>query len=198
VRADVHANRHLLDPRVYRHFVSLVVFMGAESTGKSTLSARMAEAYGTRFVPEYGREVWEAKNGDLELEDYVRIAHGHRAREDEAILAANRYLFVDTNAITTMFFSYYYHRDGLPELARLAEACRGRYAHTFLCADDIPFEQDGWRDNAVWRGRLQGLVRNDLAVLGVPYTEVGGDLEARVRRVRSSLEARPPAALGER
>ena len=42
IRADVHADRRDLDTRVYRHFVERVVFLGAESTGKSTLAARMA------------------------------------------------------------------------------------------------------------------------------------------------------------
>ncbi|MER3553540.1 MAG: hypothetical protein C4331_04110 [Meiothermus sp.] len=35
------------------------VFLGAESTGKSTLVRRMAEGFGTEFVAEYGREVYE-------------------------------------------------------------------------------------------------------------------------------------------
>ena len=35
VRANVHANREMLDPRIYQHFVQKIVFMGAESTGKS-------------------------------------------------------------------------------------------------------------------------------------------------------------------
>ena len=38
LRGDVHAFRHMLDPRVYRHFVRRVVLLGAESTGKSTLA----------------------------------------------------------------------------------------------------------------------------------------------------------------
>ena len=188
VRADPHAHRVLLDPRIYRHFVERVVFLGAESTGKSTLARRMAEEMGTAFVPEYGRTSYEEKGGELALEDYIAIARGHRAREDEAILGANRYLFIDTNAITTMFFSHYYNQDSLPELRALARECRGRYHHVFVCADDIPFEQDGWRDNEVWRGRMQGLVLYDLAVREIPYHLVTGPLDARVGQVRAVLQ----------
>ena len=43
IRGDVHGHRADLDSRVYRHFVERVVFLGAESTGKSTLTARMAD-----------------------------------------------------------------------------------------------------------------------------------------------------------
>jgi HTH-type transcriptional regulator, transcriptional repressor of NAD biosynthesis genes len=170
--------------------VKSVVFLGAESTGKSTLAERMALEYDTVFVPEYGREVWEAKNGQLELADYVQIAHRHRKLEAEAAQRAKRYLFVDTNAITTMFLGYAYEGDGLPELTELAKDAETRYHRVFVCADDIPFEQDGWRDDAVWRSRAQRLVRYDLAVRGVPYTMVTGSLEHRVSQVKTALESR--------
>ncbi len=170
--------------------VKSVVFLGAESTGKSTLAERMALEYDTVFVPEYGREVWESKNGDLELADYVHIAHRHRELEAENALRANRHLFVDTNAITTMFLGFVYHGDALPELTKLARDAETRYHHVFVCADDIPFHQDGWRDDSTWRSRAQRLVRYDLAVRGVPYTMVSGSLEQRVQQVKAVLESR--------
>jgi HTH-type transcriptional regulator, transcriptional repressor of NAD biosynthesis genes len=184
-----------VSPVVRRHLefwmqpVQKVVFLGAESTGKSTLTTRMAQEYSTTFVAEYGREVWERKNGQLELEDYIHIAKTHRQLEDAAVLRAKRFLFVDTNAITTMFLGYAYEGGGLPELTELAREAHTRYHHVFLCADDIPFSQDGWRDDAVWRSRAQGMVRYDLAVRGLAYTEVHGDLEARAKQVKATLEA---------
>ncbi len=170
--------------------VKSVVFLGAESTGKSTLAERMAFEYNTVFVPEYGRTVWEAKNGNLELSDYVHIAHRHRELEAHAALNANRFVFVDTSAITTMFLGFVYHGDALPELTKLAQDAETRYHHVFVCDDDIPFHQDGWRDDAMWRSRAQSLVRYDLAVRGVPYTLVSGSLEQRVQQVKAVLESR--------
>ena len=186
-RADVHASRQMLDPRVYRHFVEKVVFMGAESTGKSTLAATMAHELDTVHVAEYGRDLYEDKQGVLDLGDYVTIARVHRDREDVAVLDANRWLFVDTNAVTTMFFSHYYGRGSLPELRIMAEQCRDRYQHVVVCDDDIPFEQDGWRDNIVWRGRMQGMVLHDLDVRRIPYTVVSGPLDERVAQVKAIL-----------
>ncbi len=190
VRENVHANREMLDPRIYRHFVQKVVFMGAESTGKSTLTERLALEFQTNFVAEYGREVWMQKNGVLELSDYVHIAVHHQKLEDAALLASNRFLFVDTNAITTMFWCYAYEGAGLPELTDLATAAQNRYDHVFVCNDDIPFVQDGWRDDAVWRSRQQSLILYDLTVRGVPYTLVSGSLEKRVKQVKAVLETR--------
>ncbi len=192
VRQNIHASREWLDGVVYSHFVQKVVFMGAESTGKSTLTERMALELNTSFVPEYGRTYYEERNGKLELEDYVYIAQHHRALEDQALLETdprvNQFLFVDTNALTTLFFSYYYNRGGLPELHHLAQKCKNRYAHVFLCEDDIPFEQDGWRDNAVWRGRMQGMILYDLEARGIGYTRISGTLEERVARVKAVLQ----------
>jgi NadR type nicotinamide-nucleotide adenylyltransferase len=190
VRADPHAHRTFLEPLVYAHFIQKVVFLGAESTGKSTLAERLALEYDTKFVPEVGREIWQEKNGQLELSDYVDIAHRHRALEDKLILESKRFLFVDTNAITTMFLGYAYEGDGLPELTQLARDAQNRYPHVFLCDVDIPFEQDGWRDNDFWRRRAQGLIKYDLAVRGVPYTLVSGDLETRVAQVKAILESK--------
>jgi HTH-type transcriptional regulator, transcriptional repressor of NAD biosynthesis genes len=188
LRQNIHASRAWLDGVVYSHFVPKVVFMGAESTGKSTLTERMALELHTSFVPEYGRTHYEERGGILELEDYVHIALHHRKLEDQAILEANRFLMVDTNAITTLFFSYYYNRGGLPQLHHLADDCKKRYSQVFVCDDDIPFEQDGWRDNAVWRGRMQGMILYDLERRGIGYTVVSGTLEQRVARVKSVLD----------
>lgn len=181
---------HWLDP------VKKVVFLGAESTGKTTLTQRMAQEFGSLFVHEYGREYYERKGGKLVLEDYVQIACQHlelenRARLELAHTKGSSYLFVDTNALTTLFFSYYYNQGGLPRLHQLANACKERYHYFFVCDDDIPFEQDGWRDNAVWRGRMQGLILHDLDCRGIEYSVVRGSLEERVEQVKRVLAGLP-------
>lgn len=187
VRADVHANLEWLDPRIYRHFVERVVVMGAESTGKTTLTARLAQEFQTVFVHEYGRTHYEERGGILELEDYVIIARRHRELEDEGALTANRFLFSDTNAITTLSFCYAYHHAAPAALHPLADDCRNRYRHVFLCADDIPFEQDGWRDNELLRSRMQGMIIYDLERRGIPFTTIRGSLDERVETVRRVL-----------
>lgn len=194
----------VLSQPVLRHLIKLgdpvhrLAFLGAESTGKSTLTLRVAQELGVPMVGEYGRTHYEQKGGSLELEDYLYIAQHHRRLEDAAVMKAyalagrgllkgQPYIAVDTNALTTLFFSYYYNQCGLPELHQLATECEQRYHHVFVCADDIPFEQDGWRDNEVWRGRMQGLVLHDLDSRGIVYTMVRGSLEERVEQVKKVL-----------
>ncbi len=191
IRADVHAHRQWLHPSIYRHFVRRVVFLGAESTGKSTLTEAMAQRYDTRPVPEIGRLVWEQKRGQLSVSDYVDIAARHRAAEDAALLEANRFLFVDTNAVTTLLLGFCYRQLDMPppELRAWADACKERYAYTFVCDDDIVFEQDGWRDDASWRERVQGMVLYDLEMRGIEYRIVRGPLSARIDAVARVLDA---------
>jgi nicotinamide riboside kinase len=172
--------------------VQRVVFVGAESTGKSTLSEYLARAYDTVAVPEIGRFIWEEKQGKLGPDDYVEIAVRHRAAEDAAMAQARRWLFVDTNALTTLLLGIEFHQvgDAPPaELLRCADACRTRYAHTFVCADDIPYEEQDVRENEAWRGRIQQLVLKDLDARRIPYTVVHGSVEERARQVRRVLDS---------
>jgi nicotinamide riboside kinase len=170
-----------------------VVFVGAESTGKSTLSEYLARVYGTVAVPEIGRFIWEEKQGKLEAGDYVEIALRHREAEDAALAQAHCWLFVDTNALTTLLLGIQFRQVGDPppaELLRCADDCRTRYAHTFVCADDIPYEEQDAHENEAWRRRIQRLVVEDLQARGIPYTVVHGSVEERAEQVRRILDMR--------
>jgi len=172
-----------------REAVEKVVFVGAESTGKSTLAAHLARKFDTVFVPEIGRYIWEQKKGQLSVGDYVDIAVKHRQAEDEAMARASRYLFVDTSALTTLLLGYCFgHIEEAPaELLHYADDCKQRYAHHFVCADDIPYEYDPARENEEWRGRIQEQVLDDLKARGIPYTVLRGSVDERAAEVRRVL-----------
>jgi len=172
----------------------LVAFVGAESTGKSTLASMLAREQGAQFVPEIGRFVWEEKQGQLVGADYVEIAERHRTAEDAAVAnAAGEYVFVDTNALTTLLLGLRFGQvtePVPPALLRYALECRTRYLHHFVCADDIPYEEEpGVRENAAWRTQIQQLVLDDLDGRGIGYTILTGSLEQRAARVLATLAA---------
>lgn len=172
----------------------LVVFVGAESTGKSTLASLLAREQGAQFVPEIGRFVWEEKQGQLVAADYVEIAERHRAAEDAAVaIAGGDYIFVDTNALTTLLLGLRFGQvtePVPPALLRYALECRTRYLHHFVCADDIPYEEEpGVRENVAWRTQIQQLVLEDLDRRGIAYTILTGSLEQRAARVLTTLAA---------
>src|SRR4051794_36395826 len=81
LRAEPSAAREWVDPLVWRALVPKIVLVGAESTGKTTLAATLAEWWDTVWVPEYGRELWEARGGALVFDDLEAIAREQLARE---------------------------------------------------------------------------------------------------------------------
>lgn len=164
-----------------------VVLLGAESTGKTTLCQALAAAYSTVWVPEYGRQLTEEKMGALAYADHLHIAQQHLKIEDEQLAQARRFLFVDTNAVTTALYSYYYYQRCDPALLQMARDCRTRYAHAVVCQPSIPFEADGWRGPEALRNVQQGTTLMQLDLLGIPYTCVDGSVTERVRQVRTLL-----------
>lgn len=174
--------------------VAMIVFVGAESTGKSTLAQHLAHRLEAGFVPEIGRFIWEEKQGQLTAADYVEIAERHRDAEDAAIAQeAGPYVFVDTNALTTLLLGLCFGQitePVPPALLRYADDCRSRYLHHFVCADDIPYEEEpGVRENADWRTHIQRLVLEDLERRGIAYTVLTGPLEQRAAKVIKILSS---------
>jgi len=172
--------------------VDMIVFVGAESTGKSTLAQHLADRLGAGFVPEIGRFIWEEKQGRLNAGDYVEISERHRAAEDAVVaVESGPYVFVDTNALTTLLLGQCFGQvtePAPPTLLRHADECHTRYLHHFVCADDIPYEEEpGVRENANWRTHIQRLVLDDLERRAIGFTVLTGTLEERAEKVMQVL-----------
>lgn len=181
--------RQFVSDVVYRDLVIRVALLGAPSTGKTTLAQNLATAFQTVWMPEYGREYWESHQVDRRLtpDQLVELAEGHREREDALSLEADRYLFVDTNAITTGTFARYYHGAVPPKLQQLAWEAARRYDVVLLCDTDIPYEDTWDRSGEVNRIAFQRQVVADLSSHRVPFFTVSGTVSERLRQVQSLL-----------
>ncbi|WP_169972657.1 AAA family ATPase [Tautonia rosea] len=190
IRENPFIHRHFLAPEVYRDLVAKVVFLGAPSTGKSTMTQALAQTYKTQWMPEYGREYWELHqtNRRLTPEQLVEIAEGHLQREDALLHDANRFLFVDTNATTTSLFAQWYHGTVHPRLAQIAEQASQRYDLVFLCDDDIPYEDTWDRSGLANRTILQKQTRADLLHRRIPFLTLRGSLNTRIEEASRILE----------
>ena len=167
--------------------VPRLVLLGAESSGKSTLAAALAEALGTAWVPEFGRTLHEQKNAHLDYEDLLYIGRRQLEEEDAATPQARHWLVCDTNGATTALYAYYYFGRCEPALRALAAACRLRYARTFVCLPTVPFQQDGWRGPEMLRQFQHGAILLQLDLLGIAYTLLDGSVAERVAQVRAAL-----------
>src|ERR1035437_5863251 len=88
-----------------------IAVYGPESTGKTTLAAKLAAHFAAPLVTEYAREFWDA-HGNITLEDIPAIARGQWRREDAGLLgqggagqATPRLIICDTEALTTVLWS---------------------------------------------------------------------------------------------
>lgn len=169
--------------------VRRIALLGGESSGKSSLAAALAERLGTVWVHEYGRELWVKRDAALDFADLLHIAEVQVMREEKALASANRFLFCDTTPLVTAFYSRAMFGRVDPKLEQLAER---RYDHSLLCAPDIPFVQDGWREDDAFRREQHDVYRRELERTGQAYTLVEGSPDRRIEAALAALAGLQP------
>lgn len=191
IRQDPFKYQNFIHPKVYVDLITKVVLLGAPSTGKTTLAEKLATHFNTQWMPEYGREYWENHQIDkrLTLDDLLKIAQIHIEREDALVVQSNRFLFSDTNAITTYLFSLDYHGKALPELENLAKVAESRHDIIFLCDTDIPYDDTWDRSGDVKRNVFQQQIIDDLNARNLKYYILKGSVEERIEQVSKVLFA---------
>ena len=192
IRKDPFENKNFIHPKVYSDLITKVVLLGAPSSGKTALAEKLAIHFDTQWMPEYGREYWEKHqiNKRLTLEDLLKIAEVHTEREDALVLQSNRFLFSDTNAITTYLFSLDYHGNALEELKDLAKRAENRHDIIFVCDTDIPYDDTWDRSGDVKRKVFQEKIIEDLNDRNLKYYMIKGTVAERIEQVSKVLSSR--------
>ena len=169
-----------------------VVLHGPESTGKSTLAARLARHYGAELVPEYGRLYCEMHGSETDADDLVAIMRGHAAltaaARDRAEARGDSLIVSDTDPLMTAAWAEMGLGRRLPELDAFADTG----ALYLLMADDLPWVDDGVRLHRTPedRARFMALSRAELERRRVRWVLISGDVETRFAdAVRAISEA---------
>jgi NadR type nicotinamide-nucleotide adenylyltransferase len=162
--------------------VTRVVITGSESTGKSQLAHNLAEHFGCLWVREQSRGYADRVGWSLTAEDVSPIASAQIAAEDagmtDAIRRNDRWLFLDTDLLSTVVYARHYY-GACPSWVE-AEA-RARLADLYLLSDiDIPWTSDGIRDRPHAREELQAAFRATLAEFNARTCSIRGVGESRL------------------
>ena len=149
-----------------------VTITGSESTGKTTLSERLANHYRTIFAPDYSRYYIGQLNHKYNQNDLIEIARGIIEQEDKMMAEANQVLFSDNDLLNIKIWLEYYKWE-VP--AWLEEQIVNRKSDLYLLCDiDLPWIPDPQRANPHDRFELFNQFKAGLAHVKANFKLVTG------------------------
>lgn len=198
-RNDIKISSTEIRKNPYKHFAYLpdivkpyynkkVIVVGTESCGKSTLIKNLALAYNTTYVEEVGRYICEDAGGyeNMLTAHYEEIIYKHKMREYEEFKKANKILFVDTDAIITL---YYYklqfgetdeYKEAFERLAKTTSDLN-QYDLWLYLEPDVKWVDDGTRTFGEDEVREENnrVLKGILKELNIEYETITGDYHER-------------------
>jgi len=213
IRADPVAQQDFLSPTVRASVAKRVVILGAESTGSTTLTAQLAQAYRRRagfertsWVPEYGHEFGRFKllraraeamvdgddcpeSRDLSWSDdeFEVIARRQNENEDDTARDTGLLLLCDTDSWTTALWQERYLGRSSDAVRALSRTDRALYIVT--SPEGVPFEQDGTRDGEELRHEMHRRFVHCLTTEDRRLVEVVGSPEERRETSMRAIDA---------
>jgi HTH-type transcriptional repressor of NAD biosynthesis genes len=166
------------------YYVRKICFYGTESTGKSTIVKYLAHKYQTEYVPEVAREF--ISSNDFTVDDIIRIGIAHDQRIAEKTRFANRFLFCDTDVITTQIYCRHY-LGVVPELLFELER-KTIYAKYFLMDIDVEWVADGLRDLGDQRQMMMNVFKEELDTRGIVYATISGSYAEREKQICAAID----------
>jgi len=166
-----------------------VAVTGPESSGKTTLSASLAERFGTVFVPEASRGYSDAKGIVYEIADILPIARAQKESEESLSPKAHRLLVLDTDLLTVTVWSHVLYGACPPEAE--AMAAEQNVDLTLLLRPDLPWTFDPQRCHPDLADREDFFerLRRGLLRLRRAFVVVGGASEARLSAAEEAVGA---------
>jgi len=160
--------------------------MGPESTGKSSMSQKLADHYHAPWVPEYAREYCEKLKGPAQFEDEVAMLQGQLALEDLFLASHPRLLFCDTMFLTVKIYSEYVFGTYPKELDQ--ELKTRTYDFFLIMNTDLPWENDPLREFPQLQSYFLDIHIREIKNLGVPYQLISGQGKTRFENAIQVLD----------
>ena len=164
---------------VQPYFVKKICIYGPESTGKSRLTVDLAQHFETTFAHEIARDLLVDNN--LTAEELIRIGRAQTQLVLAKTQTANKFLFCDTDLITTQIYAAHYLGAIPSELIDLEQ--QTHYDLYCLLDIDVPWIADPLRDFGDRRAYMYAVFKTELDKRGIPYIKISGNWEARKKVV---------------
>jgi NadR type nicotinamide-nucleotide adenylyltransferase len=161
-----------------------IAITGPESSGKTSLTIALAEAFNCPFVEEYSREYLSLTNGKYEQTDLIEILDGQLKMEAEGMDDSYSYLFCDTDALNIWIWSKV--KFGKVDKKIDVAWKNHRYDLYLLVYPDIPWEYDSLRESEKGRKDLFNMYYIMLSASKHPFVVIKGD---RKQRLLKAIEA---------
>lgn len=179
IRKDLARNWNWLPDSVKEDYITKVVILGTESTGKTTLTNRLAGHFRCSSVSEAGRELIK-DSGAFSMDDLYLVAAKHANDITIASRGDSPLLVIDTDIHITL--SYARHAFGR-ELEIDADIYRRNAARLYLYLNnDVDYVQDGTRLSREERDLLDASHRKTLHDHHIVFEEITGDWEERFEK----------------
>lgn len=169
--------------------IKKIAVVGPESTGKSTLSAKLAAHYNTDWVREYAREYLNSINRPYNYNDLKYIAQGQLQEEDRKTAEAKEILICDTTMLVLKIWSEHTFKKCDPLI--LGALNERKYDLYLLCNIDLPWMPDPQREHPTKRKFFFDWYEKELKQRKLNYVvisgKVGERLEAAVKAIDKIL-----------
>lgn len=165
-----------------------IAILGAESTGKSTISKALAEHYHTIFVPEYARTYFETHDiNHYGVSDLEIIAKNQLELEKECESKATDYLLCDTSLITVKIWAVYQFNKSPEFITNTIKAAD--YDLYLICNNDVAWIEDPQRRNENLRESLFKWTKHELQKLNIDYKIIKGTGDERLKSAITTIDA---------
>lgn len=184
IRSNPYRYWEYLDPACRPDYVTKVCVYGPESAGKTTIARKLAEDFGTLWVPELARDILGERHcvyGDFEEIAVTQLAAVRKAEREAPGL-----LFCDTDLLTTLIYAETYFGEVPPLVRDLA--ARDRYNLRLLLTPDVEWVADIQRDLGDCRQEQFERFRSELMDRQYGYSVVSGGWDVRYANAKEAVD----------
>lgn len=160
-----------------------IAITGPESTGKTSLALGLAQYFSGKIIPEFSRIYLKGKDAYF-VEDVLYMAQEQYKLEKEK--RSEHLVIADTELLVYKIWlweKYQFCPDWIHSAIQESD-----FDFYFLCAADLPWEEDPLRENPYDRERLFHLYEEELKNYNKKYQIVKGEGEERIKPAISIIE----------